>query len=198
VLHDKVGKKRPHFRPRGHGMSFRRTEWPPGGGGAGGCRSCGFWQPARVQYNDPAVNRRWWTRPHNGPAGPPDKSHCPAVALMTHALPAAAARQRSLQPNQTARREPPQCSAGIGLLKTPPASAQQRDPHPPRDRRLHARSSLMPRLVRALGVRWPVRIVGRGAGDDRHGLRRRRSRRRPGPRSTSRSMPRVRLLAHAE
>jgi len=40
-----------------------------------------------VQYNDPAVNRRWWTRPHNGQAtGAPDKSHCPAVALMTHAL----------------------------------------------------------------------------------------------------------------
>jgi hypothetical protein len=106
VLHVKVGKKRHHFRPHGHGMSFRRTEWPPGGGGAGGCRSCGFWQPARVQYNDPAVNRRWWTRPHNGQAtGAPDKSHCPAVALMTHALPAAAARQRSLQPTQTARRE---------------------------------------------------------------------------------------------
>lgn len=66
-------------------------------------------------------------------------------------------------PNRQAR-EPPQCSAGIDLLKTLPASAQQRDPHPPRDRRLHARSSMTPRLVRALG--------GQVAGEDRGSRRR--------------------------
>jgi hypothetical protein len=54
--------------------------YPPvswgGPNAAGGRRWCGFRQPGRVQYNDPAVNtHRSWTWRHNGQTtGRPDRS----------------------------------------------------------------------------------------------------------------------------
>jgi hypothetical protein len=72
VLQAKVGQQRYYFGSRGHGgvLSVGAVA------GGGGCRWCRFWQSARAQYNDPAVNRhRWWTWPHSGQTtGTPDRS----------------------------------------------------------------------------------------------------------------------------
>ena len=48
----------------------------PGPGATGGRRWCGFRQPGRMQYTDPAVNtHRSWTWRHNGQTtGSPDRS----------------------------------------------------------------------------------------------------------------------------
>jgi len=144
----------------------RAARYLPGSCGcvdaAGGCRWCGFRQPGRVQYTDPAAKtHRSWTWWHNGQAtGRPDRSRCSEVSPTSWSIP-----RRRVQ--RAGERHP----RGLNVKRQAscPGDETRRWPRRRGCGLSGSRAGCRPAGWLGAGVRRCVRFPGRGGGRSRRG-----------------------------